>query len=254
MNLPYKLETAEAPKRERFLNSGLLLVDKPAGITSMDVLRVVKRLCRPKKVGHGGTLDPFATGLLPVLMNSATKMSDTIISGVKEYEGSFVLGLSFDTQDITGKPLGEPRPLPENLSLEMIQKKANEFLGEVEQVPPMYSAIKKNGKPLYSYARKGESVEVSSRKVHIEEFKILGQDAEIRFRFRVRVHKGTYVRTLIHDLGESLGCGAVLESLRRTQIGPFSIDEAVQLSTLKFASDISEKLKTITETNRRIVP
>lgn len=232
----------QGPKT-RFQMSGVLVVDKPEGITSMDVIRVVRRVLKPQKIGHGGTLDPFATGVLPILINQATKLSNQVMAGVKEYEGSFILGQSYDTQDITGQPLHEPRPLPSDLSMEGLQSLAQEFVGEIEQMPPLFSAIKKNGRPLYDYARAGESVERESRRVTVERFEIRQWDGFRRVEFFARVHKGTYVRTLIHDLGQRLGTGAVLESLRRTQTGSFSIDEAVQLSTLQQVSDVALNLK-----------
>jgi tRNA pseudouridine55 synthase len=229
--------------RARFELSGVLVVDKPEGITSMDVIRVIRRVLKPQKIGHGGTLDPFATGVLPILINRATKLSDQVMAGVKEYEGSFLLGQSYDTQDITGTPLHEPKPLPENLSMSLLEDLAKGFIGEIEQMPPIYSAVKKKGRPLYDYARAGEEVEREARKVRVERFEIRQWDGFRRVHFFARVHKGTYVRTLIHDLGQRLGTGAVLESLRRTQTGSFHIDEAIQLSTLKQVSDVAENLK-----------
>jgi tRNA pseudouridine55 synthase len=227
-----------------FFDSGILLVDKPAGMTSMDVIRVIKRIARPKKIGHAGTLDPFATGVLPILLNSATRLSNQIMAGTKEYQGSFLLGMVFDTQDVTGQQIGETKAVPLDLDLERVQEMADRFVGEIFQTPPLYSAIKKRGKPLYFYARNNIEVEVEPRKVVVEEFRILKKDQDRRFYFSARVQKGTYIRTLIHDLGESLGMGAVLESLRRIRTSEFHLDEAVQLSTLKFVSDIKSHLKT----------
>lgn len=227
--------------------SGFLLVDKPVGLTSMDVVRVLRRIARPRKIGHGGTLDPFATGVLPILLNQATKSSDDVMRGIKEYEGHFLLGQAYDTQDITGQALGEPQEVPKSLTLEKMQEAAKAFEGEIEQTPPQYSAVKRNGRPLYEYARRGESVKVEPRKVFVEKFEITGWDEEQRVSFYVRSAKGVYVRTLVHDLGQKLGCGAVVESLKRTQTGPFHLDEAVPLSTLKFVSDIKKHLKAPTE-------
>lgn len=235
---------------ERLTESGILVVDKPAGMTSMDVIRVIRRVARPKKIGHGGTLDPFATGVLPILINSATKLSAQVMDGVKEYEGTFLLGMCFDTQDITGQQVGETKEVPFDLSLEQMNDAAKTFIGEIMQTPPIYSAVKKQGRPLYYYARKNLEVEVEARKVKVEKFEIRKRDGENRFHFYVRVHKGTYVRTLIHDLGQILGCGAVVESLRRTQTSNFHLDEAVQLSTLKFVSDIKSHLRTINHMER----
>lgn len=238
---------AKAESRERLDESGVLIVDKPAGLTSMDVIRVLRRVAGIRRVGHGGTLDPFATGVLPILLNQATKLSAQIMDGVKEYEGTLVLGQSFDTQDMTGTPLHAPNPVPADLSLEKIQGLTREFVGHISQVPPMYSAVKRNGRPLYDYARSGESLVVEPRKVFVEVFQVDRQVDTGKFHFKVRCAKGTYVRTLVHDLGQKLGIGAVVETLTRTQTGPFHIDEAVQLSTLRFASDIKSHLKRITE-------
>lgn len=232
-----------------FHESGVLLVDKPTGMTSMDVIRVIKRIARPKKIGHAGTLDPFATGLLPVLINSATRLSDRIMSGTKEYEGCFLLGMVFDTQDITGQQVGETKELPLDLDLQKVQEEAKSFVGKIQQTPPIYSAIKKQGKPLYFYARNNIEVEIKPRTVLIEDFQILKKEGDRRFYFSARVQKGTYMRTLIHDLGQALGVGAVLESLRRTKTSHYHLDEAVQLSTLKFPSDIRSHLKTTENRN-----
>ncbi len=241
LGLP-ELEKGQRKAGQSFYESGVLLIDKPTGISSMDVIRLVKRIIRPKKIGHGGTLDPLATGVLPILVNDATKLSDRVMAGEKEYEGSFLLGMTYDTQDVSGTKLSETH-VPATLSLEDIQKAADTLVGDIEQVPPMYSAIKKAGRPLYDYARSGQSVELNSRKVRVEQFKILSFDGDRRCRFLVKVQKGVYVRTLIHDLGQRLGIGAVTESLRRTQVGSFQIDEAIQLPTLRLVSDIQKHLR-----------
>lgn len=231
--------------REIFRESGILVVDKPAGITSMDVIRVLRRVVAAKRIGHGGTLDPFATGVLPIMFNEATKLSNKVMEGMKEYEGTLYLGLSFDTQDMTGTPIQEEKPVSLELGLKDLQALAEGFQGEIFQEPPQYSAVKKDGRPLYDYARAGEKVEVERRRVFVESFKILERVDLRRFKFHVRSAKGVYVRTLIHDLGQKLGIGAVVESLRRTQAGPFSIESAVQLSTLQYPSDIRLHLKAI---------
>lgn len=232
-------------RHEKLLMSGVVLINKPAGLTSMDVCRVMRRITRAKKVGHGGTLDPFATGVLPILLNGATKISNEVMSGVKEYEGSFLLGQAYDTQDITGTPIGETQTPPANLDLESLQRLANEFIGEIQQTPPAFSAVKKQGRPLYDYARKGEKVEVESRTVKVEEFKIKDFDGR-RGRFYVRCHKGTYVRTLVHDLGQRLQCGAVVDQLSRTGVGPFKIEKAVELSLLKDLNAVYDVFQPLT--------
>lgn len=235
--------TDNKPVREELFESGVLVVDKPAGISSMDVLRLLKRFVKAKKIGHGGTLDPFATGVLPVLLNSATKKSSQIMDGVKEYEGSFLLGKVYDTQDLTGNQIGEDQSIPADLSLQRIRDVAKSFEGEILQTPPKYSAIKKDGRKLYEYARKGQEIELEQRKVKVERFEILSWDKDRGLKFRAQVHKGVYLRSLIHDLGQKLEIGAVLENLKRTRVGGFLIEEAVQLSTLRFVSDIRKHLK-----------
>ena len=239
-------QSLRAP-REDFQESGVLIVDKPKDMTSMDVIRVLRRVCRFRRIGHGGTLDPFATGVLPILINHATRLSADVMNGRKEYEGVLLLGVAYDTQDVTGTPLHEMKPIPADLSMAMVAEAAQNFVGDIEQLPPMYSAVKKNGRPLYDYARAGESVEVSTRKVTVEKFEILERVDERRFRFSVRCAKGVYVRTLVHDLGQRLGCSAVVEQLTRTQTGRFHLDEAVQLSTLKYTSDLRTHLRPMSQ-------
>lgn len=233
------------PRREPLHDSGILIVDKPAGMTSMDVIREIRKVVYCRRIGHGGTLDPFATGVLPILLNNATKLSDRVMAGRKVYEGSFLLGLAYDTQDITGTPLHPQKDVPADLRLEQVQEAAQAFVGEILQEPPQYSAVKKAGRPLYSYARAGEKVEVEKRRVFVEKFEILERVDERRFKFRVECAKGVYVRTLIHDLGQKLGISAVLEGLRRLETGPFNIDEAIELQTLKYPTDIRLHLKPI---------
>lgn len=232
-------------RREVFADSGILIVDKPAGMTSMDVIRELRKVAYLRRCGHGGTLDPFATGVLPIMFNDATRLSSEVMNGMKDYEGVFYIGLSFDTQDMTGKALHEIRPIPADLRLDQVQELARTFEGAIEQLPPMYSAVKKAGRPLYDYARSGETVAVEPRKVFVEKFEVLERLDERRFSFRVTSAKGVYVRTLVHDLGQKLGFGAVLESLRRTKAGPFTIEEAVKLETLQVPSDIRLHLKKI---------
>lgn len=213
----------------------------------MDVIRVIRRFVRADKIGHGGTLDPFATGVLPLLFNRATRLSDQIMAGDKEYEGTLMLGQSFDTQDMTGTPISELQAIPALLSLEDVQKAANGLVGEILQTPPQYSAVKRMGRPLYDYARKGEAVHVEPRPVRVMSFDIEKRFTDRQFKFRVQCSKGTYVRTLIHDLGQKLGLGAVVETLVRVKTGDFHLDEAVQLSTLKYISDIQNHLKPLSK-------
>jgi len=241
-----QVKTDVRPERPVLEESGILVVDKPAGITSMDVIRILRRVVRTKKMGHGGTLDPFATGVLPILINRATQLSAQVMAGAKAYEGVFLLGQAYDTQDVTGTPLHEPKAIPADLKLDQLQDLADQLTGNIEQMPPMYSAVKKNGRPLYKYARAGEVVEVEPRKVFVEKFQILERSDERTVQFKVFCAKGVYVRTLVHDLGQKLGCGAVVKELRRTRTGPFHIDEALQLSTLRHVTDIKTHLKSLT--------
>ncbi len=212
------------------MTDGLLLIDKPGGMTSMAVTRRIKRLLDVKKAGHLGTLDPLATGLLPMMVGKATKLGQFFEEGDKTYIGSMRLGQVTDTLDSEGQLLEEHDP--QGISLEDVTAAAKNFQGEIPQVPPMHSAIKHQGKPLYQLARQGREIERKARTITIYALEILGltgPDAD----FEVTCSKGTYVRTLVHDLGRKLGCGAHLTSLRRTRQGLFSIDDALALKDLK---------------------
>jgi len=219
--------TAETNRLE-----GLLFVDKPAGYTSHDVVARVRRIYHIKKVGHAGTLDPMATGLLIILVGRATKASNYLMSQPKTYEGSFRLGQVTDSQDADGEVVEEHEVPP--VSEEEMKELFVTFLGDQYQTPPMFSAKKIKGVPLYKLARKGQEVEREPRFVHIKSFDLLGMDLP-EVNFRIDVSKGTYVRTVAHDLGQKLGCGAFLTSLRRTAINDISIDRAVPLQTLEDA-------------------
>ncbi len=207
----------------------LLLVDKPTGYTSHDVVARIRRHFAFDKVGHGGTLDPSATGLLVILLGKATKLSDRVMGGDKTYEGRIRLGESTSTQDAEGEIL--ERGDPSGVTEAMLRAAMRPLTGDIFQVPPMVSAIKKDGVPLYKLARRGETVERPPRLVHVYEFQL------VRFGvpesdIRVRCTKGTYVRTLCHDVGESLGCHAHLAALRRTHSGKLSVAEAKPLDDL----------------------
>lgn len=210
---------------------GILLVDKPQEWTSHDVVNFVKGRYRLAKAGHGGTLDPMATGLLVLLFGKATKCSDRVMAGEKVYEGELTLGVTTDSQDREGEIL-ETRPLPPELTPAAFQALLPNFTGEILQVPPMVSALKKDGVPLYKLARQGKTIEREPRPVTIHELEILRWAPPV-VGLRVRCGKGTYVRTLAHDLGESLGCGAHLSALRRTRSGSFSVEDAVTVDTLR---------------------
>ena len=209
---------------------GILCVDKPVGFTSHDVVALVRRRFRLEKVGHGGTLDPAATGLLILLLGKATKLSDRIMGGDKVYQGVIRLGVETSTQDAEGEALrtGDVSGVTETALREVIDT----FKGDQQQIPPMVSAVKKGGVALYKLARKGEVVEREPRFVHIYDFKLLNfnaPDGEIE----VRCTKGTYVRTLCHDVGVKLGCYGHLAGLRRTVSGNFNIAQAISVEALK---------------------
>ncbi len=209
---------------------GILIVDKPEGITSLDVAREIKRRFGVKKAGHIGTLDPFATGVLPIVVNEGTKLVPFLGEGPKEYEVTLRLGEETTTDDCTGQvvvshPWEEVRP-------EQIEAALREFSGKIRQMPPMFSAIKMNGSPLYRLARKG--IEVDRKEREVEIYKIEMQGIELPFvRLKVSCSKGTYVRALGRDIGRELECGAHVVRLRRTRSGPFTIHEAISWERLK---------------------
>lgn len=210
--------------------NGVLVLDKPKDLSSTEAVERIKRSLKIRKAGHGGTLDPFATGVLPICLGKGTKIAQFILGGDKVYEGAFELGMVTDTYDLTGKVV-EKNPVPD-LSEEEIQRAMAEFLGEIEQVPPPYSAAKYKGRPLYKWARKGIKVEKNPKKVEILEFKLQKIEHSLVY-FKIHCSKGTYVRSLIHELGQRLGCGAVLVDLRRVRKGPFTIEEAVTLEEVE---------------------
>jgi tRNA pseudouridine55 synthase len=210
--------------------SGILVLDKPSGETSASALEKVKRLLRVRKAGHGGTLDPIATGVLPLFLNEATKIAQIFLEGDKAYEGEFELGLTTDTYDITGEVLA--RYEVKDITLERLRECAKEFLGEIEQIPPPYSAAKFRGRPLYKYARDGLLIPKEPKKVKVYQFEIRDLQDK-RGTFFLKCSKGTYVRGLIHQMGEKLGCGAILVSLRRTQKSIFTLEQAHTLEEIK---------------------
>ncbi len=209
---------------------GILLVDKPSDWTSFDVLNMMKHRFSVRKIGHCGTLDPMATGLLVVLLGKATKLQDSLMGGEKEYLGSLRLGMETDTEDSTGKVIAESDW--HGVTREAAQAVAQSFLGEIEQIPPMMSAIKLHGKPLYKLARKGVTVERKARPVTIRAFDFT-EVALPEISFRVQCSKGTYIRTLCADLGRRLGCGACMTALRRTRSGDFSLADAITVEMLQ---------------------
>lgn len=208
---------------------GFIVVDKPAGMTSHDVVARVRRLLKTKKVGHTGTLDPFATGVLPVAVEEATKAIQFLDEGVKEYRAVMRLGITTTTEDLEGEIIAE---LPcDGIGEAAITSVLAAFVGEIEQIPPMFSALKRNGVPLYKLARKGEEVEREPRQVTIHSLTIESIDLPL-VAFTVRCSRGTYIRSLARDIGERLGCGAHLTELRRTRSGPFALADARTLEQL----------------------
>lgn len=210
-------------KREPDPYDGILLVDKPTDWTSHDVVAKVRNHFKFNKVGHGGTLDPLATGLLVLLIGRGTKLSGRIMGGDKTYEGTIRLGVATSTQDRDGE-VTEERDAS-HITRGQIEAAIQNYLGDIEQIPPMVSAIKKGGVPLYKMARKGQEVEREPRKIHVYSFQITGFEPPF-VDFRIKSTKGTYVRTLAHDLGNDLGVGGSLHALRRTASGPLSVDKA----------------------------
>jgi len=211
---------------------GILLLDKPRGLGSNAALQAAKRLYGAAKAGHAGTLDPLATGLLPLLFGEATKFSQLALDADKEYLACARLGITTTTADAEGEVL-ERRAVA--VGIDALEPALARLRGDIEQVPPMYSALKHAGEPLYALARRGESVERAARRVRIHELELLeftGDAVELR----IRCSKGTYIRTLVEDLGRALGCGAHLEALRRTAAGSFRLGEAVTLEQLQAAS------------------
>lgn len=220
---------------EKFMQlpSGVLLVDKAQGMTSHDVVAIARRQLQIKKIGHCGTLDPMATGLLMLVVNRATKIQDLLMSEDKTYEGTLTLGATTSTQDKEG--VVEEEQVVPDLGMEEIRSAFEEFTGDFEQIPPMVSAIKKDGVPLYKLARKGEVVERKPRPVKVFGYEI-PRVALPEVDFVVDCSKGFYVRTYAHDIGQKLGCGAHLSALRRTRSGKFTLERAVPVSVLKEAT------------------
>jgi tRNA pseudouridine55 synthase len=220
---------------------GVLLVDKPGEHTSHDVIARLRGKLRMRKIGHAGTLDPMATGLLIVLIGKATRVSQFIISLDKEYEGTIELGRTTDSQDAEGETM-ETRPVPE-LAPVQVQAAMQGFLGDQYQIPPMFSAIKIGGVPLYKKARRGEEVERAPRFIRVMSWEMTRFESP-RIDFRLRCTKGTYVRTLAHDLGTKLGCGAHLSALRRTATDRFNVAQALTMEQIEALSipDIEKRL------------
>lgn len=208
---------------------GIVLVDKDPGVTSHDVVDKMRRRFSTRRVGHAGTLDPLASGVLVVAVGPATRFLQYLPLEPKEYVAHVRFGFATSTYDEEGVPT-ETGPVPADLR-KALEGVLPAYRGLIEQLPPMYSAVKLNGKPLYTYARRGEEVERRTRKVHIDEFWIIEADAETAI-LKVRCSGGTYIRTLAHDIGASLGCGAHLSGLQRTQVGRFHLDAAAKIDAV----------------------
>jgi len=222
---------------------GAILVDKPAGPTSHDVVDNVRKQFAIKKAGHAGTLDPAATGLLLVLLGRGTKLSERLMSDDKVYSGSMKFGETTNSYDADGE-LVASLPVPP-MTLDELNAAADTFVGDLMQTPPMVSAVKKDGVPLYKLARKGIEVERKPRLIHIYSFRFTNYDEPFG-SFRVACTKGTYVRSLAHDLGEKLGCGAHLATLRRVVSGKFDVQDAIQYEDLLHLS--------VSELQKRVIP
>jgi tRNA pseudouridine55 synthase len=226
--------------------SGVLLIDKAPDMTSHDVVAIARRALNTKKIGHCGTLDPMATGLLMLVIGRATKIQDLLMSEDKEYVGTMTLGSVTSTQDRQGEVL-ESKPVPAFSEAE-IRAAFDAFTGEFEQIPPMVSAIKKDGVPLYKLARKGQTIEREPRPVRVDGYQVT-RIALPEVDFIVNCSKGFYVRTYAHDIGEKLGCGGHLSALRRTRSGKFTLDRAVTVADLKTAprEDLLKAMVTLAE-------
>ncbi|MFC4930549.1 tRNA pseudouridine(55) synthase TruB [Massilia sp. GCM10023247] len=224
---------ARPPKKPRDLVDGVLLLDKPVGLSSNDALIKAKRVLNAKKAGHTGTLDPFATGLLPLCFGEATKFSQDLLEADKTYEATVHLGIVTTTGDTEGDTI-ETREV--DVTLEQIEAALARFRGPILQVPPMYSALKRDGKALYEYAREGITLEREARPVTIHGLELIGYEAPM-LRIRVTCSKGTYVRVLGEDIGAALGCGAHLNALRRIQVGALTVATMITLEDLQAHAD-----------------
>lgn len=220
---------ARPPKKPRDLVDGVLLLDKPVGLSSNDALIRAKRVMNAKKAGHTGTLDPFATGLLPLCFGEATKFSQDLLEADKTYEATVHLGIKTNTGDTEGEAI---ETLPVDVTIEQIEAALARFRGPILQVPPMYSALKRDGKALYEYAREGIVLEREARPVTIHALELIGYEAPM-LKIRVTCSKGTYVRVLGEDIGAVLGTGAHLNALRRIQVGALTLDGMITLEVLQ---------------------
>lgn len=213
--------------------NGIILIDKPQDWTSHDVVAKLRGILHERRIGHSGTLDPLATGLLVVFVGRATRAVEFAEADSKEYIAGLRLGLSTDTQDISGNVIAECSDLPDEGA---VRRAVNSFIGDIEQIPPMYSAIKIGGKKLYELARKGQSVERAPRKITVSSIEIIGREGG-DYLLKIACSKGTYVRTLCNDIGASLGCGACMSSLRRISAGAFSVESSHSIDEVENAAN-----------------
>ena len=213
--------------------NGVINVYKEKGFTSHDVVAKMRGILKQKKIGHTGTLDPDAEGVLPVCLGSGTKLCDMLTDKSKEYVATVLLGVATDTQDLSGKVIKEAEV---TVSEEEVRQVVNGFVGDIMQIPPMYSALKVNGQKLYELARKGQEVERKARPITIHEIEILEMNLP-EFKMRVNCSKGTYIRTLCHDIGEQLGCYGAMKTLLRTKVSPFSLEDAHTLKQIEQIRD-----------------
>lgn len=227
---------------------GVIVMNKPRGKTSHDMVYFIRKTCGIKKVGHTGTLDPAATGVLPICIGKATKAADMLTASDKSYRAELLLGMTTDTLDAEGEILTE-QPF-DYVSKELFEETIQKFIGEIYQIPPMFSAIKKDGKKLYELAREGKTVEREKRKVTIERIELLSFDREKGLAtIDVDCSKGTYIRTLCEDIGTALGCGAYMNSLVRTKSGRFTIDKSYTEEEIKKMSETNELAKALIPTD-----
>lgn len=213
--------------------NGIILIDKPQDWTSHDVVAKLRGILHERRIGHSGTLDPLATGLLVVFVGRATRAVEFAEADSKEYIAGLRLGLSTDTQDISGNVIAECSDLPDEGA---VRRAVNSFIGDIEQIPPMYSAVKIGGKKLYELARKGQNVERIPRKISVSSIEIIGKEGN-DYILKIACSKGTYIRTLCNDIGALLGCGACMSSLRRVRAGAFSIEDAHSIDEVENAAN-----------------
>jgi tRNA pseudouridine55 synthase len=229
--------------------NGVLIIDKPGGLTSHDVVNRVRRILHERSVGHLGTLDPLATGVLPLVVGNLTRLAQFYTASEKSYEGVICFGFATDTYDAEGEPAAPAQPV--TLNLDQVVTLAAAFRGVIDQMPPPFSAKKIHGVPAYKLARKHKEVVLQPVQVEIREFEILGVEGH-RARFRARVASGTYMRSVAHEMGQKLGCGAHLESLRRTAVAEFSIADAHTLEELEAVARTSKTKPTHPEAEAKI--